>query len=302
MSKLCYVFFSIVLFALITLSSSWAESAPTPLGGISSRFGPGGTGFPVGYLAPVLNFIAGESEALRLGTDKFNDDVETVSRLWMVKFRYGIAKGLDIRSVTPIYNVTIKDGQTNNKTKLNGIGDTTIALHKVVMSQQEGSPFSFAFDFAGVLPTAQTDDGSIYALGNRAWGIGWGFGLTYFFLNSHRLDHEFLYVKTFEGEDDYQKGAYYQITTAYAYAVNNSVDLGLESVFLSEAEAEVNGRGMNNGMSEWYIGPKVTFKSDKLGGFLGLAVNFPVYRDYDQVSPSDDYRFEFKLVKAFDFF
>ena len=37
--------------------------------------------------------------------------------------------------------------------------------------------------------------------------------------------------KAFEGVDDYQKGAYYQITTAYAYAINSSVDLGLESVF-----------------------------------------------------------------------
>ena len=128
----------------MTFSLAWAEIAPASLGGISSRFGPGGTGFPVGYLAPVLNFIYAKSEALRLGTDEFNDDVETVSRMWMAKFRYGIAKGLDIRTVTPIYDVSIKDGQSNNKTKMNGIGDTTLALHKVVMNQREGSPFSFA--------------------------------------------------------------------------------------------------------------------------------------------------------------
>jgi len=270
----------------------------TPWGPVTATFGPAGMGFPTGKFAAVLNYRFIEAEGMYLNDDKISDAVEITKNVGVLKFRYGIAPGLDIRTATPFYNVDIEKLASGTETTKDGVGDTSAILHKVLMNQRKGDALSVAFDLGAILPTATVDSNSIDFIGNQAWGVFTGVGLTYTKL-SHRIDQEFNYAAFTEGQSDYQKPMRFRCNTTYAYAFNSTFDMGIESAFEWNDESKEYAEDMGDASKEWFAGPKVAMKLKKYGLFAGLGVMFPVYYNYDDTSTSDDYRIEFKIAKVF---
>ncbi|GFO70820.1 hypothetical protein GMLC_43990 [Geomonas limicola] len=281
---------------------SWGAEAPAvplPFGPTISAFGPAGTGFPVGKLGVLLNYQNCETDGTRQGDREVNENVRLSKKVGVVKLRYGITEGLDIRTATPLYDVHKKNLATGKGEHLGWIGDTGIALHKVLMNQAKGAPFDLAVDLGLVVPTTDVSNKSVDFVGNNAWGAGGAIGLTYS-AGSHRLDQE-LHVYTFtEGAHDYRKPTYLRSTTAWGVAVNNYFDIGAESQFDWNASSEKNGLKQNDSKNEWYAGPKVAFKYKPWGFAAGLATMFPFARWYEANTPSEGYRVELKLSKTFD--
>lgn len=197
----------IALFSISPASATAEETArpaPRAFGGVGAAWGPAGEGVPVGKFSALLNYTHAETDGIRLRDDELNDNVKLTKNVGVVKFRYGIAPGLDIRSATPIYDVKKEVRATNDTDHYGLIGDTAVALHKVVMNQAEGAPFSLAFDAGVILPTADGGKNNNDYTGNQAWGAGGGVGLTYF-LGANRFDQELYYYTFTDGEHDYRK-------------------------------------------------------------------------------------------------
>ena len=290
------------LAALCTFSSlSWgADPAPVPrpAGPVIAAFGPAGTGIPAGKFAVVLNYQYIETDGIRSGSHEVSNAVKMYKNVGIAKFRYGIVEGLDIRTATPFYTIDKKTTATGKEENLGWIGDSAIALHKVLMNQAKGAPFDLAVDLGLIVPTTDVSSKSVDFIGNGAWGGGGAVGLTYS-IGSHRLDQE-LHLYTFtEGAHNYRKPSYFRSTTAWGYAANNYFDIGAESQFDWNDHSEMNGKSQNDTKNEWYAGPKVAFKYAPAGFSAGLAAMFPVARWYEANTPSDGFRLELKLNKTF---
>lgn len=303
MKKLFYTLPACVLFSMLSIGPAvGADEAVTPapkaFGGVGSAWGPAGEGFPTGKFAALLNYTYAETDGVRLHGDELHDNVKLTKNVGVVKFRYGIAPGLDIRTATPIYDIKKEVRSTNNTDHFGWLGDTAVALHKVVMNQADNAPFSLAFDLGVVLPTADGGNNNNDYTGNQAWGGGGGVGLTYF-LGSNRFDQELYYYTFTEGEHDYRKPDMFRCLTGWAYAFNNTFDMGVESHLGWDGESKRFDRNQNDARWEWYAGPKGVFKHKATGTTLGALVTLPVYRDYKSPAPSDGFRFEIKLAKVF---
>ncbi|WP_415519087.1 MAG: transporter [Desulfovibrio aminophilus] len=273
--------------------------APRPWAPMAANFGPSGSAIPAGLLAVGGNFQYGESEHVRKYGDELNRNAETQKYLEVVKVRYGILPGFDIRTATPVYNIHI-DSKTGPDRTNYGIGDTTVLLHSVILNQDKGDPFYLAVDYGGVVPTASVGDHSVNAIGNDAWGLVGGIGATYF-LDSHRFDMEANYSTFTEGAHNFTKGDRVRWNAGYAYAINKMWDIGVESCFEWNDETELNGAKQKDASYEWYAGPKAVFKYQPWGVNVAVAGMLPVDRWYQNTKVgSDDYRFELKIMKFFD--
>lgn len=300
--KLSKLVIPVSLTALCTFASlSWAADTapvPKPFGPTISAFGPAGTGFPAGKFAALINYQYSETDGVRKGSSEVNDSVKMSKNVGVVKFRYGIMEGLDVRTATPLYTIDKKNMVTGKQEDLGWIGDTAIALHKVLMSQAKGAPFDLAIDLGLVVPTTDVSSKSVDFVGNGAWGTGGAVGLTYS-TGSHRLDQE-IHVYTFmEGAHSYRKPMYIRSTSAWGYALNDYLDMGAESQFDWNGRSKKNGISQNDSKNEWYVGPKMAFKYKPAGFAAGLAGMFPMARWYEANTPSEGFRIELKLSKMF---
>ncbi|WP_415719330.1 transporter [Maridesulfovibrio sp.] len=297
-SKRVLLLAGLVLLCLVT-SAYAEEKAPVAWGPASATFGPSGLSMPAGKFAIGGNIVFGDSNGLWHHGKRINGNVKGTKFNQVVKMRYGIWDGLDVRSATPIYSVHLDKTKADDK-DLYGVGDTTVLFHQRLLSQKKGDPFSMAFDIGFVMPTGTVSTHSSDAAGNAAWGAMGGIGATYF-IDANRFDMEVNYATFAEGGHDYQKGNRLRWNAAYAYAINDNWDVGLESSLESYDESERNGSMQNDASLEWYAGPKVAYKYKPWGTFAGLTVKAPVQRWYQGTKAcSDDYRVEFKLMKTFD--
>ena len=290
------------MLAMVLISSPVLaeDAAPKAWAPANVTSGPGGTGFPVGKFAAALNYKHAETDGIRHHGDELNDNVKLTKNVYVAKFRYGIAPGLDVRSATPMYDIDVDNKVNDNFDKNMGwIGDTTILLHKVVMNQAKGNFMNMAFDIGATFPTANVDSDSNDFIGNDAWGGFVGVGFTYF-LGSNRFDQEFNFAAFTEGAHDYTKPNRFRSNTSWAYAFNNYFDIGVESNLEWNDESEKNGVGQNDSKLEWYAGPKMVFKYRPWGINVATLATFPVKRWYEGNSPSDEYIFQVKLAKLFD--
>lgn len=278
-----------------------AESDARPGGLVSASFGPAGLGLPVGRLVTTLHYKFMETDGVRYHRDELNDNGKLTKHIGIVKLRYGLAPGLDIRSSIQVYDIERRNRKTGETDNLGSVGDATLSLHAVLLDQGRGAPFSLAVDTAAVLPTASVSDKSVDSLGNRAWGAGFGVGFTRF-MRSHRFDQEFHYFTFTEGEHDYRNPDRLRCNTAWTWALNKYVDVGVESLFEWNGESERNNQRRDDSKREWYVGPKLSFKHQPTAINAGVLIGYPVYRWYENPkgTPSDGYRFEIKLSKVFD--
>ncbi|WP_027722877.1 transporter [Maridesulfovibrio zosterae] len=275
------------------------ENYPVAWGPASTTFGPCGLSMPTGKLAVGGNIFFGDSNGLWKHSKRINGNTKATKLNEVFKLRYGIWDGLDARIAIPVYNVHMEKTNTSNH-DLYGVGDMSLLLHQRLLNQKAGDPFSLAIDFGPILPTGTVSEHSSNVAGNSAWGVMGGIGATYF-LYANRFDTEVNYATFSEGGHDYQKGDRFRWNLAYAYALNENWDIGLESSMEIYAESEQNGLMLKDSSLEWYAGPKVAYKYKPWGTFAGLTFKAPVERWYQGTKAcSDDYRVEFKLIKTFD--
>lgn len=290
----------------ILVSAAWAgeeaapqqQPAPRPWAPMGANFGPSGSSMPAGVFAVGGNFMYGESDHVRRYSDQLNDNTKTDKALGVFKTRYGILPNLDIRTATPIYNINF-DNQVASDKSYSGVGDTTVLLHSQILNQDKGAPFCLAVDYGGIVPTASVSGHSVNGIGNDAWGVMGGAGITYY-LDSHRFDIEANYAAFTEGAHDYTKGDRIRFNQSYAYAISKMWDVGMESCYEWNGASELHGVDMKDSSEEWYVGPKVVLKYQPWGMNVGLAGMVPVQRWYQgNKAGSDDYRLDMKLIKFF---
>jgi len=276
------------------------EPAPKPWGPVASTFGPAGTSFPAGTFAVGGNIVNGESDGTHRHSKFWNDATDTAKWTEVVKFRYGILPNLDLRTSTPIYNIHTNTVATGVGRTSYGIGDSAALFHSLVMDQRKGDLFSIGVDYGAILPTASIGDHSVNAIGNGAWGLMGGTGATYFY-DSHRVDVEVNYATFAKGSKEFQKGDRLRWNTGYAYALNKMWDIGVETTYERNAETKLKEIKQKDSTEELYGGPKLTFKYAPWATNMGLLATKPLYRWYQGTkSGSDDYRFDFKIIKSFD--
>lgn len=271
---------------------------PHPAGSITAAFGPSGMGFPTGKLGILVNYLFSQSDGIRFEDSEINNNVELTKHLGLVKLRYGILPGLDIRSATPLYQ-TIAENNVNNTEKTFGwLGDTTIVAHKVIANQAQGDSMNIALDLGATLPTASVNDDSSDFAGNRTWGLFAGAGATWFAAR-HRIDGEVNFATFDEGSHTYRKPDRCRVNVGWGYVFTPYLDLGVESNFEWNGESERHDQKQNDSFSEWFVGPKAALRIPAYKMMIGTAMTFPVYRYYDTPTPADSCRFELKISKLF---
>ena len=157
---------------------------------VIESMGPASGTIPKGKLATIVNYIHADKHTWYKNgsrhTAKYPFNKGTQRNLhdrFVLKMRYGLGDGYDVRFATPIVMNNFRAHSTltpNSVSSKNGIGDTTFVLHKQFLSQREGSPVDMAWDLGVWTPTGGTSDDGV---GTGAWGAMAGLGV------GHALAH-----------------------------------------------------------------------------------------------------------------
>lgn len=293
---------SLLLACCLLLPSTQAlaaegASAPTPAGAVGVNHGPGGMGFPVGKFAAVLNYRYSVKDSwYKDSSEEDGPDVKQIVHTPILKTRFGIAKGWDVRTATPFLDMTVdRDDIGLDDMWVGGLCDTTAILRYQVLSQKAGDPLNLAADLGVVIPTGEIGDNNP---GTGAWGALFGFGATYI-SGSHRIEGDTSYTVFSEGSDEKTNGDRLRVNAHYAYALNSLLDLGVEAYYEWTQEGELCGVELKNDAKSLYAGPKFNLKFPEYGVVFGGTVLMAAYRDYESATLTDDWRTEFKLIKLF---
>ena len=135
---------------------------------VIESMGPASGTIPKGKLATIVNYIHADKHTWYKNgsrhTAKYPFNKGTQRNLhdrFVLKMRYGLGDGYDVRFATPIVMNNFRAHSTltpNSVSSKNGIGDTTFVLHKQFLSQREGSPVDMAWDLGVWTPTGGTSD------------------------------------------------------------------------------------------------------------------------------------------------
>ena len=155
---------------------------------VIESMGPASGTIPKGKLATIVNYIHADKHTWYKNgsrhTAKYPFNKGTQRNLhdrFVLKMRYGLGDGYDVRFATPIVMNNFRAHSTltpNSVSSKNGIGDTTFVLHKQFLSQREGSPVDMAWDLGVWTPTGGTSDDGV---GTGAWGAMAGLGVGHAF-------------------------------------------------------------------------------------------------------------------------
>lgn len=156
---------------------------------VIESMGPASGTIPKGKLATIVNYIHADKHTWYKNgsrhTAKYPFNKGTQRNLhdrFVLKMRYGLGDGYDVRFTTPIVMNNFRAHSTltpNSVSSKNGIGDTTFVLHKQFLSQREGSPVDMAWDLGVWTPTAARPTTAwAQALGARWRASAWGTPLT----------------------------------------------------------------------------------------------------------------------------
>lgn len=268
---------------------------------------PGGTALPTGKIAIVdhMTFSRGQLYKGSSSHTVLNPAGRKVgaraNHQWnnVFKVRYGIAwDRLDARISIPFVNNDIKRHSPQKDTWKGGLGDATVLLRYQVLPRTDELPICVAVDAGMVVPTGHTGDKNKY-IATNALGFVFGGGASWIDHNQ-RFDVDSRYVFFREGAHDIKPGNYGLFHAHYAYALTKYFDMGVEGFLRIEGEREVEGKGMDDGYTECFAGPKVQFKVPEWNNLMvGAAVLLPVYRHYEYQRLSPDARFEFRVGITF---
>lgn len=255
----------------------------------------GGAIVPKGMLLTALNFSYRDK-------DKVVDDAGLGARLleqqlYLLKLRYGVTDRFELAFV-PGYVSTHRDAYGGAKAdRIEGVTDFALAGTYTPLSQRLGDPFSLGLALGVNMPTGQ--DGSEHPPGGDVWSYNAKVGITKVWHPTHRIDWDLGFVQPTEtGNQGVRKDTTITMTGSYHYVFTQNFDVGLEFTLEKSREWERNGVDMRNGYTEMYVGPTMNFCMPQWNMWLGLGAFFPVIRDYDIPTASDDVRIEIKLGKV----
>lgn len=156
---------------------------------VIESMGPASGTIPKGKLATIVNYIHADKHTWYKNGSRhaakypFNKGTQrNLHDRFVLKMRYGLGDGYDVRFATPIVMNNFRAHSTltpNSVSSKNGIGDTTFVLHKQFLSQREGSPVDMAWTSASGRPrAARPTTAWAQALGARWRASAWGTPLT----------------------------------------------------------------------------------------------------------------------------
>ena len=270
-----------------------SQDAPRVGQVVIESMGPASGTIPKGKAAVIFNYIHADkhtwytngsrnvAEYPKGGTQRnLHDRV-------VVKMRYGLGDGWDVRFATPIVmnnfraHSTFTPGGVSSK---NGVGDTALVLHRQFVSQKEGAPVDIAWDLGVWVPTGDT---SADGVGTGAWGALGGLGVGHSFDNGRQLvEGEVMYLWRGVGSRSrVDVSDVIRVNGRYVYALSRNWDVGLETQFEHNTASRRYGRSADDASTTWFAGPSVTFKMPDCGASLGVSAQYGLYQDYNAAWP-----------------
>ena len=254
----------------------------------------GGGTVPKGVLYTALNPIFANKDHAKDGYQ----GPDTFSQAWLVKLRYGLTSSLELNSVLSYVNLTRTDPEPAIK-HLEGYGDQSLGLTYALYNIHQKDPFALSFTVGALLPTAP--EGENHLPGNAAWGGRASIDFGKFLTPDIKLDTGLVVSGPFErGNQDVKRGEQYQWNTQIRYLFN-TFDIAIESSLVDNAAGDkrtpAGDINLNNGSTEWFVGPSLNFAIDRYDLWFGIGMFFPVLQDTDSPSMVEDYQLAFKIGK-----
>ena len=260
---------------------------------VIESMGPASGTIPKGKLATIVNYIHADKHTwYKKGsrhTAKYPFNKGTQRNLhdrFVLKMRYGLGDGYDVRFATPIVMNNFRAHSTltpNSVSSKNGIGDTTFVLHKQFLSQREGSPVDVAWDLGVWTPTGSTSDDGV---GTGAWGAMAGLGVGHAFDGGRQfVEGEIMYLYRGVGHTSrVDVSDVFRLNGRYVYALSQNWDMGVETQFEYNTDSRRYGHSKDDASTTWFAGPSVTLKLPEYNASLGVSAQFSLYQNYDAVA------------------
>jgi hypothetical protein len=263
---------------------------------LSANFGPAGTGIKPGLFTVTDNFMFGESSDVRKYGHHLNDSVETERTLNVIKFRYGIMDGLDIRTATPIYNIHLDRANGSDQTNY-GYGDTTVQLRKILLNQDKGDPLYLALDMGVVLPTGSVGRYTVNAI--AAVPGGWWPALEPPTSWIQSVRHGVQYASFPEGVQEFSEMRPHRWNSAYTMPSTCSGTMGAEALYERTPRPNSAHRPEGHEFGTLRSAPS-RLQYPALGPEHGRGRPYARLRLYQNNTSGSDATPEFKITKAFD--
>ena len=318
------IFMVLLFLILITLPATAAgkgknSKGPRPVGAVNSS---NGGVYPVGKYATILKYFSFTKDQLYMDDDEIDfvrpgkgkktrkKVYEQSVQKYDLIFRTGVYKDFDVRMIVPWVDKEMKRKSFNaDFTDDNsGIGDIKLLSRYRIMSQKNG-PLNLAIGLGVKMPTGSSDgtDDSGKTLpgflqtGSGSWDPIIELGM-HKIMGPHWMSSYFMYLMTTEGElghYDFERPDVFKYNFAYAYALSNMFDVGIELNGEVKGKAELNGVEIDNtGGHSIFISPEVHFKFAK-GMHFNLCMPIAVYHDLNGPQLAEDYRIVAKLAMNF---
>lgn len=300
----CGMMFSCIAgLQAVTADRATAEQAQTEkMGGLSgipvNSAISGGSLVPKSLLLTALNFSYRDKDDI---VDDKGFGARTLeSELYLLKLRYGLTDRVELAFV-PGYVSNHRDSfGPLGSDHIDGPTDFFLGCSYALFSQRLGDPLSMALTLGVNMPTGQ--EGSDRLPGGDVWSYNAKIGITKVWYPNHRIDWDMGITQPTEtGNLGVKKDTTWTMTGSYHYVFNPNFDIGLEFTVDNSQDWERNGINMKNGSTEIYVGPTANYVLPQWNMWFGAGVFFPVMRDYDVATASDDVRMELKLGKVWSF-
>ena len=289
---------------LSALAGTQALAADQPAGGEKMK---GASGTPVnsaisgGSIVPKGMFLNALNFSYR-DKDSIEDDNGMGARtmeqsIYILKLRFSPWERVEIAFVPGyVHNELDSFGPMGSAT-VDGPTDFALGATYMFWAERDGNPFDAAITLSTNMPTGQ--NGTDHPAGNDVWSFGSKVGITKRWHPNHRIDWDAgINQPTETGNQGVRKDTVLTTTGSYHYVFNPNFDIGVEFTLENSEDWERNGADMKNGYTEMYVGPTANYVMPQWSMWFGAGLFFPVLRDYDIPTASDDVRVELKLGKV----
>lgn len=258
----------------------------------------GGALVPKGLLLSALNFSYRDKDDIV--DDKGFGARTSENELYLLKLRYGLTDRVELAFVPGYINNHRDAFGRSGSDRIDGPTDFALGASYAIFSQRLGDPLSFAATLGVNMPTGQ--EGPDHPPGGDVWSYNAKIGLSKVWHPNHRVDWDLGVVQPTEtGNQGVKKDTTWTMTGSYHYVFTPNFDIGLEFTADNCQDWERNDINLNNGFTEVYVGPTANYVMPQWNMWLGAGLFFPVVRDYDVATASDDVRIEIKLGKIWSF-
>lgn len=255
----------------------------------------GGVLVPKGMLSSALNFSYRDKDDIV--DNNGNGARKTENELYLLKLRYSPADRFEIAFVPGYVNIDRDAFGPNGADSIDGPTDFALCGTYGFLQQRLGDPLSAAVSLGVSMPTGQ--EGVDHPPGSDVWSYNAKIGITKIWHPNHRIDWDLGIVQPTEtGNQGFRKDTVWSTTGSYHYVFNPRFDLGVEFTVENCRDWERNGFDIKNGGTEVYVGPTANYVIPTWNMWLGAGLFFPVVRDYDIPTATDDIRVEVKLGKV----